>query len=725
MMGEANGFTMRHPTPGSEVQFGPVSVGQGRESNHSAPPGFGRGSGIIDTPRRPGENVGIGARRRTMPAPPSGVMPDHSQPGMNMQQANGGLQPLHMGNHTVQPPIATAPVNTQGGTYGFMPRPPFVPYAPRPVQYGHNTMNIKPDIYDGTGAWEDYLVQFEMVCIQNGWNEGTKALFLATYLRGKAREVLGDLDAVTRMNYGALCSVLEHRFGAGSQAELFKVQWKSRSRNKSENLPELSQAIRRLTKQAYPTAPADLQEMLAKDRFIDALDDMDIRWQVLQQNPDTLNEACRSAVQLEAYKVAERHRDRGDYRSLRSVSAETAKLSDSDMAMDMITKQLADLTEMVTSLQKKVNNNYHRSNENRSHKKCYICGDPTHLARACPQSTKEDQEKSDEKGSKSETSSVNLLARTGELSKSNVGLKVAVKLCNISVDFVIDTGADATFISSETYRSIPELIQPDLIPKTGMQIKLADGKLLPVKGQVKMKLMIDNKCYKQTVFVADINTDGILGSDFLRMYQCQIDFENNRIRIGEFNSGITSDKQNVRVLRVFSLHDLSPEKKEDNKENLTTQPNLHSSDMNCESRKDAEESSTNDQENSEVREISDKARERFHKNMYSYLSLGFNSIVRFWLLLVTFFKCFGATIIKLPKLKMKTSLLPTNGVNVGRTTIDNQICGYCDLSKRSDAITHIISTSGESYRGQKIGPSRKRNIKWRIPDNRLKDFCSY
>ena len=384
-----SGFTQ--PSPGSEVQFGPGTSSEVQV--HSAPGGLDIGSRLQDTLRRC--NSGFGARRRMMATPFTNGVSEHGNVGSQFNNSPS-MQ------HPAVPGPAFVP-NGLGDAYGYPPRRSPVAvdqvYTPRPVHYGCNTMQIQPDTYDGRGVWKDYVVQFEMVSIQNGWNEGTnKALFLATYLRRKAREVLWDLDVVTRMDYNALCSVLKHRFGAGGQAELFKVQWKSRSRNKGENLPELSQAIRRLTKQAYPTAQPDLLEMLAKDRFIDALDDADIRWHVLQQNHATLNEACISAVQLEAYKTAEKHRDRGISRSLHSVSAEIPKSRDGECdKMDRITKQLADLTDLVTLLQNIVSKQQSQQNSNkgngnyRSNKNCYNCGDPNHFARNCPEPIKDEK----------------------------------------------------------------------------------------------------------------------------------------------------------------------------------------------------------------------------------------------------------------------------------------------------------------------------------------------
>ena len=49
-------------------------------------------------------------------------------------------------------------------------------------------------------------------------------------------------------------------------------------------------------------------ELLAKDQFIDALQDGDTRLRLRQAHPKNLWEALQSAIELEAYKLASRSR---------------------------------------------------------------------------------------------------------------------------------------------------------------------------------------------------------------------------------------------------------------------------------------------------------------------------------------------------------------------------------------------------------------------------------
>ena len=66
--------------------------------------------------------------------------------------------------------------------------------------------------------------------------------------------------------------------------------------------------MRRLTNLAYPSAPADLKETLAKKQFVYALASVDMRIRIKQARPTSLNDAVRHAVELEAFHKAERSR---------------------------------------------------------------------------------------------------------------------------------------------------------------------------------------------------------------------------------------------------------------------------------------------------------------------------------------------------------------------------------------------------------------------------------
>lgn len=171
---------------------------------------------------------------------------------------------------------------------------------------------IRPATYDGTGSWNDYLAHFEACSEINGWDDKKKGLYLAVSLRGQAQGVLGNLSGKTQ-DFKALRTALQERFAPPNQTELYRCQLRDRRQKASETLAELAQDVRRLANLAYPSAPSDLKETLAKEQFIDSLHSSDIRLKVKQARPSNLNDAVHHAIELEAFYRAEKRQgaDRG------------------------------------------------------------------------------------------------------------------------------------------------------------------------------------------------------------------------------------------------------------------------------------------------------------------------------------------------------------------------------------------------------------------------------
>ena len=91
---------------------------------------------------------------------------------------------------------------------------------------------------------------------------------------------------------------------------MFRAKLQTRIRGKEETLPELAQSIKKLTRQAYPSAPSSLTSVLALEHFIDAIPDSDLRLRLRETNPKSINEAETLAVRLETLKLAERQKGR-------------------------------------------------------------------------------------------------------------------------------------------------------------------------------------------------------------------------------------------------------------------------------------------------------------------------------------------------------------------------------------------------------------------------------
>ena len=156
--------------------------------------------------------------------------------------------------------------------------------------------------------------------------------------------MLGDIDKTQRTSYTDLVAALDSRFGTSNRTEMFRVSLRSRTRKPAETLPELAQAIRRLTRQAYPDAPISLRESIAKDQFIEALTDPELRWKVHQAKAATLTEALDAAVKVEAFFFAEKQRGSGT-KILQAVTTGTQSPTSADSTLKQELRELKTLVQ--------------------------------------------------------------------------------------------------------------------------------------------------------------------------------------------------------------------------------------------------------------------------------------------------------------------------------------------------------------------------------------------
>ncbi|CAC5382283.1 unnamed protein product [Mytilus coruscus] len=143
-----------------------------------------------------------------------------------------------------------------------------------------------------------------MISELNCWTDTRKQCF-CDKSKWNAQSVLADIDPIKRKDYQSICAALTSRFGTENRTELFRVQLKNIRKRREQ---ELAQHIKRLSRKAYPKAQLELQEMLSRDHFIDALDDAVTRLRIHQAHPTTLDDAVKLAVDLEAFYIADKQR---------------------------------------------------------------------------------------------------------------------------------------------------------------------------------------------------------------------------------------------------------------------------------------------------------------------------------------------------------------------------------------------------------------------------------
>ena len=245
-----------------------------------------------DTPHYDGGNSPRGRRGNQRYIPCSPIHED-SRPGHRDYYRVSGDRRYHRGEYIT--PLSNVPSHREYSNYDRMSRSDW-------EREPQTRKNLKPPSYSGDASFTDFLVQFELIGELAKWDSKTMALELASCLRPPATSVLADLQFHERVHYPTLVQALGNRFEPENQTQLYKAQLRARVRKIDEGIPELAQDVSKLVRYAYPELPRTLREGIAKDAFIETLNNRDIEMAIFQSRPRTLQEAVNVAIEYEAFQ---------------------------------------------------------------------------------------------------------------------------------------------------------------------------------------------------------------------------------------------------------------------------------------------------------------------------------------------------------------------------------------------------------------------------------------
>ena len=122
----------------------------------------------------------------------------------------------------------------------------------------------------------------------------------------------------------------------------------------------------------------------------------------------------------------------------------------------------------------------------------------------------------------------------GRLEDGGAGLLVQGRIWGVAVECLVDTGATINILSLAWWNK--HGLQDALLPAAG-RVFSADGRPMQLMGRVKTEIVIGGQSWPATFEVADVSTEAIVGSLFLRENRFLVDMAGERLIWGEGDVG--------------------------------------------------------------------------------------------------------------------------------------------------------------------------------------------
>lgn len=130
-------------------------------------------------------------------------------------------------------------------------------------------------------------------------------------------------------------------------------------------------------------------------------------------------------------------------------------------------------------------------------------------------------------------------------------LTVVGQISGLAVTCVIDTGATDSIFSAEAYQRIPEEQRPILMDDSG-EYAGVDGRRLRTYGRIESLMVFGHVQIHQSLLVAEVEGDVLLGMDFLTTHKCHLDIPRGTLKVGEELLSCWDENEENAHFRVVS-----------------------------------------------------------------------------------------------------------------------------------------------------------------------------
>ena len=264
----------------------------------------------------------------------------------------------------------------------------------------------EPDKFDGRNVeWRDYIVHFEKVAMWNNWHDSEKAQQLAMCLRGQAQKLLGQLRPSELNDFEQLKRVLTQRYDPQERSVAYRCEFRSRKRQKNESPSDFAYALQRLVSLAFPEMPYDCREINVLEQYLSTLGTSELKEHVIFKNPKSVDEAIAYTVEYEAVKGCQffpskpaNQQEEGYVQAIKHNTSKSEQTSYNQSDLNKLIQTLNESVEKWNQTLQKLS----RANTNRSRKRqldysnytCFNCEETGHIARNCPNKSKQNNRQS-------------------------------------------------------------------------------------------------------------------------------------------------------------------------------------------------------------------------------------------------------------------------------------------------------------------------------------------
>ena len=213
----------------------------------------------------------------------------------------------------------------------------------------HRMERIPSSFGGGEGKLRDHMCQFDILADYNNWSYREKGANLAMSLKDGAQQVLQELSPESRQDYNSIADTLKRRYDPDEKENLKRIEFRQRTKSKSETIAEFGFALKRLANGAYPDMPSDAKEILIIDQFIHGLSTQELRRHVQFQHPTTLQKAMSLANEFHFFESASCSQNREDsplgIRSLKDRPEPSPTTDRLEREMETLKQELAKIKE--------------------------------------------------------------------------------------------------------------------------------------------------------------------------------------------------------------------------------------------------------------------------------------------------------------------------------------------------------------------------------------------